>query len=131
MKTLKEEPIFNCSAESLWNILSDVSRCDWVPTIDEIRLEGDCRIFEMEGMGSVKERILHLDNESMKLQYSAIESKMPIEHLATMQISKINESSCQLKWSTEIDPEIFAKAIHQGMLVSIEGIKAVIANEAG
>ena len=131
MKTLKEEPILNCSAESLWNILSDVSRCDWVPTIDEIRLEGDCRIFEMEGMGSVKERILHLDNESMKLQYSAIESKMPIEHLATMQISKINESSCQLKWSTEIDPEIFAKAIHQGMLVSIEGIKAVIANEAG
>ena len=102
MKTLKEEPIFNCSAESLWNILSDVSRCDWVPTVDEIRLEGDCRIFEMEGMGSVKEKILHLDNESMKLQYSAVETKMPIEHLATMQVLKINESSCQLKWSTEI-----------------------------
>ncbi|MDG1722374.1 MAG: SRPBCC family protein [SAR86 cluster bacterium] len=130
MKTLKEEPILNCSAESLWNILSDVSRCDWVPTIDEIRLEGDCRIFEMEGMGSVKEKILHLDNESMKLQYSAVETKMPIEHLATMQVLKINESSCQLKWSTEIDPEIFAEAIHQGMLVSIEGIKAVIANGA-
>ena len=130
MKTLKEEPIFNCSAESLWNILSDVSRCDWVPTVDEIRLEGDCRIFEMEGMGAVKEQILHLDNESMKLQYSAVETKMPIEHLATMQVFKINESSCQLKWSTEIDPEIFAEAIHQGMLVSIEGIKAVIASEA-
>jgi hypothetical protein len=130
MKTLKEEPIFNCSAESLWSILSDVSRCDWVPTIDEIRLEGDCRIFEMEGMGSVKEKILHLDNESMRLQYSAVETKMPIEHLATMQVFKINESSCQLKWSTEIDPEIFAEAIHQGMLVSIEGIKAVIASEA-
>ena len=130
MKTLKEEPILNCSAESLWSILSDVSRCDWVPTIDEIRLEGDCRIFEMEGMGSVKERILHLDNESMRLQYSAVETKMPIEHLATMQVFKINESSCQLKWSTEIHPEIFAEAIHQGMLVSVEGIKAVIANEA-
>jgi hypothetical protein len=130
MKTLREEPIFNCSAESLWNILSDVSRCDWVPTIDEISLEGDYRIFEMEGMGSVKEKILHLDNESMKLQYSAVETKMPIEHLATMQVLKINKSSCQLKWSTEIDPEIFAESIHQGMLVSIEGIKAVIANEA-
>ena len=131
MKTLKEEPIFNCSAESLWNILSDVSRCDWVPTIDEIRLEGDCRIFEMEGMGLVKERILLLDNESMKLKYSAVETKIPIKHLATMQVSKINESSCQLEWSTEIDPEIFAEAIHQGMLISIEGIKTVIAGEAG
>ena len=131
MKTLKEKPIFNCSAENLWNILSDISRCDWVPTIDEIYLEGDCRIFEMEGMGLVKERILLLDNESMKLKYSAVETKMPIKHMATMQVSKINESSCQLEWSTEIDPEIFAEAIHQGMLISIEGIKTVIAGEAG
>ena len=131
MKILKEEPVFNCSAKSLWNILSDVSRCDWVPTVDAITLEGDCRIFQMEGIGSVKERILLLDNELMKLQYSAIESKMPIEHLATMQISEINATSCKLEWSTEIDPEMFAEAIHQGMLVSIEGIKAVIANEAG
>ena len=130
MKTLKEKPIFNCSAENLWNILSDISRCDWVPTIDEIYLEGDCGIFEMEGMGLVKERILLLDNESMKLKYSAVETKIPIKHLATMQVSKINESSCQLEWSTEIDPEIFAEAIHQGMLISIEGIKTVIAGEA-
>ena len=130
MKTLKEKPIFNCSAENLWNILSDISRCDWVPTIDEIYLEGDCRIFEMEGMGLVKERILLLDNESMKLEYSAVETKIPIKHLATMQVSKINESSCQLEWSTEIDPEIFAEAIHQGMLISIEGIKTIIAGEA-
>ena len=130
MKTLKEKPIFNCSAENLWNILSDISRCDWVPTIDEIYLEGDCRIFEMEGMGLVKERILLLDNESMTLEYSAVETKIPIKHLATMQVSKINESSCQLEWSTEIDPEIFAEAIHQGMLISIEGLKTVIAGEA-
>ena len=29
--------------------------------------------------------------------------------------------------ATEIDPEIFADAIHQGMLISIEGIKKVLA----
>ena len=46
-----------------------------------------------------------------------------------MQISEIDNENCQLEWTTEIDPEIFAEAIHQGMLVSIEGIKAVIANE--
>ena len=130
MKTLNEITIFDCSANHLWSILSDISRCDWVPTIEKITLDGDCRVFEMEGMGSVKEKILLLDNENMKLQYSAVETKMPIEHLATMQVLKINESSCQLKWYTEIDPEIFAEAIHQGMLVSIEGIKAVIANGA-
>ena len=124
-----EKIALECSASDLWSILSDVTRCDWVPTVEEIRLEGDCRVFEMEGMGAVKERILLLDNELMKLQYSAVETRTPIEHLATMQISEIDNENCQLEWTTEIDPEIFAEAIHQGMLVSIEGIKAVIANE--
>ena len=128
MKMLMEKIVLECSASHLWSILSDVTRCDWVPTVEEIRLEGDCRVFEMEGMGAVKERILLLDNELMKLQYSAVETRTPIEHLATMQISEIDNENCQLEWTTEIDPEIFAEAIHQGMLVSIEGIKAVIAN---
>ena len=127
MKVLSETLTFECSAASLWNILSDVTRCDWVPTIDSINLEGDCRIFEMDGMGKVRERILLLDNEHMKLKYSAIETPAPIEHhLASMQVTEIDDSSCQLDWITEIEPEIFADVIHQGMLISIEGIKNII-----
>jgi len=127
MKTLNELTTFDCSANHLWLILSDISRCDWVPTIEKITLDGDCRVFEMEGMGSVKEKILLLDNENMKLQYSAVETRTPLQHhLATMQITSINEETCQLNWTTEIDPEIFADAIHQGMLISIDGIKKVI-----
>ena len=127
MKTINEKINLECSSSHLWAILSDVSRCDWVPTIEKITLEGDCRVFEMEGMGSVKEKILLLDNESMTLQYSAIETRTPLQHhLATMKITSIDEDTCQLDWTTEIDPEIFADAIHQGMLISIDGIKAVI-----
>ena len=127
MKKLCEAEIFECSSNTLWEILSDVSRGDWVPTLKEITLEGDCRLFEMEGMGTVKERILLLDNESMRLQYSAVETPTPIQHhLATMQISSIDESHCELEWTTEIEPEVFAEAVHQGMLISIEGIKKII-----
>ena len=127
MKKLCEIQIFECSAKTLWEILSNVRRCDWVPTIKEITLEGDCRLFEMEGMGTVKERILLLDNESMRLQYSAIETPTPIQHhLATMQISSIDESHCKLEWTTEIEPEVFAEVVHQGMVISIEGIKKII-----
>ena len=127
MKTLKEEVKFNCSAEELWTILSDVGRCDWVPTIEEITIEGDRRHFEMTGMGQITEKILKQDNASMTLQYSAIQTPAPIEHhLATMQISPINDQECMLNWTTEISPDIFANGIHQGMLISIEGIKTVI-----
>ena len=44
-----------------------------------------------------------------------------------MNILKVDEDNCNLIWTTEIDPEIFADAIHQGMLISIEGIKKVLA----
>ena len=127
MKTLKEEARFNCSAHELWMILSDVGRCDWVPTIDKIALEGDFRHFEMTGMGQITEKILKQDNASMTLQYSAIKTPAPIEHhLATMQIVPLNDHECLLNWTTEISPDIFAEGIQQGMLISIEGIKTVI-----
>jgi hypothetical protein len=127
MKTLKEETKFNCSADELWLILSDVGRCDWVPTIDKISLEGDFRHFEMTGMGQITEKILKQDDASMTLQYSAIKTPAPIEHhLATMQIASLNEQECMLSWTTEISPDIFADGIHQGMLISIDGIKKVI-----
>lgn len=127
MKILKEKTSIDCSASTLWNILSDITRCDWVPTINRIDLEGDCRVFEMEGMGKIKEQILLLDNDAMTLQYSAIETRTPIDHhLATILIEEDSDHSCVLNWSTEIEPDIFAEAIHQGMLISIEGIKKVI-----
>ena len=42
MKVLREEIILDCSEKVLWDILSDISRCDWVPTVDKISLDGDC-----------------------------------------------------------------------------------------
>ena len=98
MKTLAERVELDCSAKHLWSILSDVGRCDWVPTIEKITLNGDCRLFEMEGMGTITEKILLKDNEQMILQYSAIETPAPIEHhLATMKIIPDDDFTCYLR----------------------------------
>ena len=130
MKTLKEEIKFNCSADELWGILSDVGRCDWVPTIEKIVLEGDLRHFEMTGMGQITEKILKQDHATMTLQYSAIQTPAPIEHhLATMEVASLNDQECKLSWTTEISPVIFADGIHQGMIVSIEGLKKICKGE--
>ena len=127
MKILKEQIQFNCSADELWSILSEVGRCDWVPTIEKITLEGDYRHFEMTGMGQITEKILKQDHTNKILQYSAIQTPVPIEHhLATMEVGTLNDRECTLSWTTEISPDIYADGIHQGMLVSIEGIKKVI-----
>ena len=127
MKKLSETAQFNCAAANLWSILSDIGRCDWVPTIEKITRDGDCRVFEMAGMGTITEKILLKDDENMILQYSAIDTPAPIEHhLATMKIITDGDFVCFLEWTTEIEPEIFADSIHQGMLVSIEGIEKVL-----
>jgi hypothetical protein len=127
LKTIKEEVIFNSAANNLWKILSDVTRCDWIDTVDNIVMEGDCRVFKMAGMGKIKERIIKLDNNSMELQYSAVETVAPIKHhLATIKISEVTANESILDWTTEIDPEMFADAIHQGMLISINGLRKVL-----
>ena len=77
----------------------------------------------------LKKNIILNDDNQMRLQYSAIETRTPINHhLATMHISAIDKNTCNFCWTTEIDPEIFADAIHQGMMISIDGIKKVIFN---
>jgi hypothetical protein len=127
MKILAERVKLDCSATYLWSILSDVGRCDWVPTIEKITLDGDCRLFDMEGIGIITEKILLKDDKNMILQYSAIDTPTPIEHhFATMKIIPDGNFACLLEWTTEIAPEIFSDSIHQGMLISIEGIKKVL-----
>jgi hypothetical protein len=95
-----------------------------VPTVEEISLEGDVRSFSMEGMGELKEKILKIDHDNKIFQYSAIKTPAPIEHhLATIQISPLDNDSCEFSWTTEIEPEIFAEGIHQGMLISLKELK--------
>ena len=45
-----------------------------------------------------------------------------------MEVSEIDENTCNFSWTTEIDPEVFADAIHHGMMISIDGIKSIIKN---
>ena len=47
-------------------------------------------------------------------------------HLATIKISEVTDNNCLLDWTTEIEPEIFTDAIHQGMLISISGLRKVL-----
>jgi len=128
MKIVTKSVDFNYPAKAVWDIISNISRSDWLPTVEKITIVDDCRVFQMEGMGSIKEKILECNHETMTLKYSAIETKTPIKHhLATMQLKDIENDICELEWTTEIDPEAFSDAIYQGMLISIEGLKKILA----
>ena len=130
MKKIHETTPFSVSGDYVWEVISNVSRCDWLPTVNHVDLDGDIRSFEMEGMGKIKERIIELNHETKTLVYSAIETRTPIKHhLATMKVISNGDNACELEWSTEIEPEIFADAIKQGMQISINGLERVLASK--
>ena len=128
MEKIKETKELIYPASSVWSIISDISRCDWVPGVESIELEGNKRVFKMQGMGRLVEEILSCDNDEMKLTYSAIETIAPISHhLATIKLTERDDKTI-FEWSTEIDPPEFSDAIRQGMLASLDKLEEVLKN---
>ena len=80
MIKIKEEREFKASPEIIWEIISNISRSDWVPGVENIELDGNKRIFKMAGMGRLVEEIIDCNDENMELSYSAIETVIPIKH---------------------------------------------------
>ena len=126
MKKITESTEFNYPIDAIWNIISDISRSDWVPGVDKITLDGDTRIFEMEGMGDLVERIISCDEKNYEPKYSAIKTAVPIDHhLALIKLTKSGDKTL-FSWSTEIDSEIFSDAIQQGMRESLKELQRVL-----
>ena len=129
MKTLSLTENLNYKASVVWEVISDISRTDWVPGVDKISLNEDTREFFMEGMGKIKEKIVLCDHENKILKYSAIESPVELNHhLACIEISE-NKMGCDFKWTTEIDPEIYSSGIEQGMISSLKQLKEILNNQ--
>ena len=127
MKTIEEKRSFNVSPQMIWNIISDLSRSDWVPGVESITLEDNVRTFKMKGMGRLVEKIVKCDHDVYELEYSAIETLAPINHhLAKIKLVSNESESTDFIWTTEIDPEEFADAILQGMVSSLDQLELVL-----
>jgi hypothetical protein len=128
MKTVNIKEHLPFSAQDVWDVISDVERCDWVPAVERITLEGDVRSFTMEGIGEVQEKIIKIDTENMVLQYSAIKTPSQVEHhLATMSIT-VKDDGCEFEWESEIVPDQFSEAIRSGMDISFQGLIRVLSS---
>ena len=128
MTKIEEIKEFKATSDVLWNIISDIGRSDWVPGVESIEIDGNKRIFKMDGMGRLVEEIIQCNHEKMELSYSAIETMAPIQHhLAKIKLTS-NEQNTIFSWTTEIDPPDFADAIRQGMLASLNELEKLLKN---
>ena len=126
MIKIEEIKEFEAPSDLVWNVIGDISRCDWVPGVDSIELDGNKRIFKMSGMGRLVEEIIECNDEQMELSYSAVETMAPINHhLAKIKLTSQGNNTL-FTWITEIDPPEFADAIKQGMLASLDELDKVL-----
>ena len=131
MKKIKLEEELPFSPSEIWEVVGNVTRADWVPSVNTISLKDSIRTFIMVGVGQIQEKILLCDNENHRLQYSAINTPSGIEHhLATIQLSPIG-SNCLFSWATEIQPDEYAPIAEQGMKISIEALKTILNKDTG
>jgi hypothetical protein len=116
-------------ATSVWEIIGDVTRCDWVPAVETIEFSDGIRRFTMAGIGEVQEKIITCDSHTQCLQYSAIKTPSNVEHhLATIQLTSEGDY-CNFCWTVEIRPDPYADSVRQAMQVSLAALKKVLAGE--
>ena len=126
MKVIEQTRIYSADIAIVWNVISNLSRSDWVPGVERITLKEDTRIFEMQGMGDLVERIIKCDSDTKELHYSAIKTQAPINHhLAKIKLENF-EGKTKFVWTTEIDPEIFSDAIEKSMIASLDQLAGVL-----
>ena len=126
MKKIEESRIYKVEPNYIWQIIGDFSRCDWVPGVESIELNGNERTFKMSGMGKLVERIIECNDTEMELTYSAIQTMAPINHhLAKIKLIDQGQETL-FEWTTEIDPPQFADAIRQGMLASLDKLEEIL-----
>jgi hypothetical protein len=121
--SIRIEHNFEVPAENLWEIVGVPDRVDWVPGVTDCEFDGDVRHLNMPGAGQISEQILSCDEEQMRIEYSCIESKPPLDrHLAIIRIEPQGSDRCQMIWETEVEPvsvEPFIEQSMQGCLTRI------------
>jgi hypothetical protein len=118
MSTVTKSQHFTVSAQQLWDIVGNVTRIDWVPVITSCRLDADIRSMEMTGVGIVQERILRRDPDTMLLEYGLINNPRVTLHRAILQVLP-TDSGCELRWSTQIEPDALEPLIDNGMQTAL------------
>ena len=109
MATLRTYARIQRTADDVWKVIGDPSRIiEWFPGLSAVTVEGDVRTLVTKSGLPVVEKIVTLDHDMRRFQYS-ITGPLPVTyHLGTMDVIDDGQPGCLLVYSTEIVPEPMA-----------------------
>ncbi len=126
MSQIEMSAEFDCDSETLWTIIGDPGRADWVAGISSCVYDGECRTLTMAGAGTLVERIHRLDAKQHVIDYGVVQSAAPLTHHRAVMSLSPSPTGTTLHWQTEVRPDKYASFIEQGMRAGIEGLQALV-----
>ena len=127
---IKVERHFAFSAEQIWAIVGDPVRVDWVPGVESCVFDGEVRAFSMGEAGALKERILRRDHATRTLEYTVIESAMPLEHHHAALRLESEGDGARFIWETSVKPDQVAPFIKRSMNGALDQLENVLAGSS-
>ena len=126
---IKIEEILPYPPATIWAIVGEPGRVDWVPGVESAEFDGEVRRFKMAGAGGLAERINERDAGRMYLEYSVIESTPPLQsHLASITLEP-HEDGTRFIWQTTVEPVAVEPFIATGMKGSLAQLADILASE--
>ena len=117
---------FNADVATLWSIVGQPDRVDWVPGAELIRFEDNIRHFKLPGAGQVAEKILELDEENTRIRYSVIESPAPLAaHEACITLMP-HANGVEMQWTTQVEPSAVEPFIKESKHVAIKRLEEML-----
>ena len=126
---IKIEEILPYPPATIWAIVGEPDRVDWVTGVESAEFDGEVRRFKMVGAGGLAERIKQRDEERMYLEYSVIESTPPLQsHVASITL-EAHADGTRFIWQTTVEPAAVEPFIATGMKGSLAQLAEILASE--
>ncbi|AXE63237.1 hypothetical protein HPO_00460 [Hyphomonas polymorpha PS728] len=96
----------NAPADAVWSALASTGEAHkiFAPVLSGCRLESaDVRIATFANGMVVKERIIDVDADRMRIAYAVIESAF-VHHNASMQVVAADDGTCRFVWTADLLP---------------------------
>ena len=126
---IKIEEILPYPPATIWAIVGEPDRVDWVTGVESAEFDGEVRRFKMVGAGGLAERINQRDEPGMYLEYSVIESTPPLQsHVASITL-EAHADGTRFIWQTAVEPVAVEPFIANGMKGSLAQLADILASE--
>jgi hypothetical protein len=109
--SVRRHAILSASAERVWSFIGRPDALhEWFPT-SSTRVEGDKRWVTLPSGIVFEERIVLIDNDLRRFQYSIIGNPLITQHVGTYDVIALSDDKCIVIYSTDIEPEVLGLAI--------------------